>query len=62
MANFIPDIKEFRTQDGVTISSRSQLRAYEQAKGVKQVGNDWTGSAKPKFWDEQRQKEKERNR
>lgn len=35
------DITPFRTIDGVEISSRSQLRAYEQAHGVKQVGNDF---------------------
>lgn len=34
------DIKPFTTQDGKAISSRSGLRAYEQANGVKQVGND----------------------
>jgi hypothetical protein len=34
------DIKPFRTQDGIEISSRSSLRAYEQRFGVKQVGND----------------------
>ena len=51
-AFFVPDIKPFITQDGVEISSRSSLRAYEQKHGVKQCGNDWTGSAKPKFWDQ----------
>lgn len=34
------DIQPFTTQDGKEISSRSALRAYEQANGVKQVGND----------------------
>jgi hypothetical protein len=34
------DIKPFVTQDGKEITSRSGLRAYEQANGVKQVGND----------------------
>lgn len=34
------DIKPFTTQDGKEITSRSALRAYEQANGVKQVGND----------------------
>lgn len=34
------DIKPFVTQDGKEITSRSSLRAYEQANGVKQVGND----------------------
>lgn len=35
------DIKPFVTQDGRPIESRSHLRAYEQANGVKQVGNDF---------------------
>lgn len=51
-AAVMPDIAPFMTQDGKTeITSRSQLRAYEHAHGVKQVGNDWTGSEKPPFWD-----------
>ncbi len=50
-AFFMPDITPFVTQDGVPISSRSELRAYEQKHGVKQTGNDWTGSEKPAFWD-----------
>lgn len=37
----LSDIKPFVTQDGKEISSRSGLRAYEQANGVKQVGNDF---------------------
>lgn len=48
---FNPDIKPFMTQDGVEISSRSKLRAYESRTGSKQVGNDWTGSSKPQWWD-----------
>lgn len=47
----VADIAPFVTQDGVSISSRSQLRAYEQTKGVRQCGNDWTGSSKPSWWD-----------
>jgi hypothetical protein len=47
----VPDIKPFVTQDGTEISSRSALRAYEQKHGVKQVGNDWSGSSKPVWWD-----------
>lgn len=39
--NVLPDIKPFMTQDGKEISSRSALRNYEQANGVKQVGNDF---------------------
>lgn len=38
--SIMSDIKPFVTQDGKEISSRSGLRAYEQANGVKQVGND----------------------
>lgn len=37
----LPDIKPFVTQDGKPITSRSGLRAYEQANGVRQVGNDF---------------------
>ena len=47
----ISDIREFVTQDGVTITSRSSLRDYERKHGVKQVGNDWTGPERPRFWD-----------
>jgi hypothetical protein len=37
----MPDITPFVTAgDNVPISSRSQLRAYEQANGVRRVGND----------------------
>lgn len=36
------DIKPFTTQDGKEITSRSSLRAYEQANGVKQIGNDFS--------------------
>lgn len=36
----MPDIKPFATMEGVPISSRSQLRAYEQKRGVRQVGTD----------------------
>ena len=40
--NVLPDITPFTTPgDNVSISSRSQLRAYEQKHGVKQVGNDY---------------------
>lgn len=34
------DIQPFQTSDGVNIGSRSDLRAYEQKHGVKQIGND----------------------
>jgi hypothetical protein len=36
------DIRPFVTTDGVEITSRSSLRAYEQRTGLRQVGNDWT--------------------
>lgn len=49
--NFVPDITPFVTQDGKEISSRSKLREYEQATGSRQVGNDWSGSEKPVWWD-----------
>ena len=39
--NVLPDIRSFTTQEGKEITSRSGLRAYEQANGVKQVGNDF---------------------
>ena len=39
--NVLPDIQPFVTQDGKAITSRSGLRTYEQANGVKQVGNDF---------------------
>lgn len=48
------DITPFTTQEGVEISSRSALRAYEQKNGVRQVGNDWTGPSKPSWWPEPR--------
>ncbi len=44
MFNVLPDIHPFVTQDGKEISSRSALRAYEAANGVKQVGNDYASS------------------
>ena len=39
--NILSDIQPFTTQDGTHITSRSHLRAYEQANGVKQCGNDF---------------------
>ena len=47
----MPDIKHFSTQDGVEITSRSKLREYERRTGTRQVGNDWSGSSKPSWWD-----------
>ena len=37
---YMPDISEFRTIDGVTISSRKHLRDYERAHNCRQIGND----------------------
>jgi hypothetical protein len=54
----LSDIQEFVTQDGVAITSRSQLRDYERKNGVRQVGNDWTGPSRPPFWDAFEQKRK----
>ena len=34
------DINPFVTQDKCEITSRSHLRDYERARGVRQVGND----------------------
>lgn len=58
----ISDIEPFKTQDGTAITSRADLRAYEQANGVKQVGTDWTGSERPSFWDRHLANEKARGR
>ncbi len=54
---FIPDIRPFDLPDGTHIGSRSALRDYEQKHGVKQCGNDWTGSEKPVWWDSWRRGE-----
>jgi hypothetical protein len=46
------DIKPFVSPiDRSVISSRSELRAHEQKHGVRQCGNDWTGSSRPAWWD-----------
>ena len=50
-AHVISDIAPFTTQDGTAITSRAALRDYERANGVRQVGTDWAGSERPKFWD-----------
>ena len=36
----LPDIKGFRTVDGVSIDSRSDLREYEKRTGLEQLGTD----------------------
>lgn len=59
---FMPDIKHFYTQDKVEITSRSKLREYERRTGSRQVGNDWSGSEKPAFWDQFMSRERERER
>jgi hypothetical protein len=41
VANVMPDIRPFTTQDGTEITSRSKLRAYEQRTGTRQIGNDF---------------------
>ncbi len=50
-ARVMRDIEPFTTMEGVEITSRSGLRAYEAERGLRQCGNDWTGSEKPSFWD-----------
>ena len=46
------DIQEFVSPiDKSVISSRSQVREHERKHNVRQCGNDYTSSAKPKFWD-----------
>jgi len=46
------DIQEFVSPiDKSVISSRSQVREHERKHNVRQCGNDYTGSTKPKFWD-----------
>jgi hypothetical protein len=49
-AFLMPDIAEFVTQDGERITSRSHLRDYERRHGVKQSGNEWTGSGATPDW------------
>lgn len=50
----IPDIEPFQTVEGRVITSRKSLREYEKKYQVRQCGNDWTGSEKPKGWDDSR--------
>ena len=45
------DIEPFVAPGGEYITSRSGLRAYERKHGVRQLGNDWPGSERPKIWD-----------
>jgi hypothetical protein len=41
VSNVMPDIRPFVTQDGTEITSRSNLRSYEQRTGTRQIGNDF---------------------
>jgi hypothetical protein len=61
-AHVISDIVPFVTQDGTAITSRAALRDYERANGVRQVGTDWAGSARPAFWDDHLARERARGR
>ena len=46
------DIQEFVSPiDKTVIGSRSQINEHERKHNVRQVGNDYVGSTKPKFWD-----------
>ena len=46
------DIQEFVSPiDKTVIGSRSQIKEHERKHNVRQVGNDYVGSTKPKFWD-----------
>lgn len=48
----LSDVKPFTLQDGTEITSRSQLREYQSAHKVEQVGLEYTGEEKPHYWDE----------
>lgn len=46
------DIQEFVSPiDKTVIGSRSKIKEHERKHNVRQVGNDYVGSTKPKFWD-----------
>jgi hypothetical protein len=48
----LSDIEEFVSPvDKTVIGSRSQLREHERKHNIRQVGNDYTSSEKPKNWD-----------
>lgn len=50
--HLMDDIRAFRSPiDGSVIASRSHLREHERRHGVRQSGNDWTGSTRPAWWD-----------
>ena len=45
------DIQEFVSPiDKTVIGSRSQIKEHERKHNVRQVGNDYASSTKPKFW------------
>jgi hypothetical protein len=48
---FMPDMAPIDLPGGKQLTSRSQLREHEQRYGIKQCGDDWTGSTKPVWWD-----------
>jgi len=50
--HLLSDIQAFVSPiDQQVISSRSQLRDHERQHNVRQVGNDWAGSERPKNWE-----------
>jgi hypothetical protein len=56
------DIQPFKMGDGTEISSRSSLRDYQRAHQVEQVGLEWTGEAKPHWWDAHQDHTKDKRR
>jgi hypothetical protein len=48
---FMADMRPIDLPGGKQLTSRSQLREHEARYGVKQCGDDWTGSEKPVWWD-----------
>jgi hypothetical protein len=50
--HIVSDIEPFKSPiDGSLISSRSTLREHENKHNVRQIGNDWAGSERPKNWE-----------
>jgi len=48
----VSDIEPFESPiDKSVISSRSSLREHERKHNVRQIGNDWAGSERPKNWE-----------
>ena len=51
--HIVSDIQPFVSPiDKTLITSRSQVREHERKHNVYQIGNDWCGREKPKFWDQ----------